>query len=65
MDQQSSVYEKIKETESERNIEAERKYNEELKIDTEQEIIKLLQHIDMIENVILQITKTKTISAKL
>ena len=65
MDQQSSVYEKIKETESERNIEAERKYNEELKIDREQEIIKLLQHTDMIENVILQITKTKTISAKL
>lgn len=65
MDQQSCIHEKIKETESERKIEAERKYNEELTIDTEQEIIKLLQHIDMIENVILQITKTKTISAKL
>ena len=65
MDQQSCIHEKIKETKSERKIEAERKYNEELKIDTEQEIIKLLQHIDMIENVILQITKTKTISAKL
>lgn len=65
MDQQSCIHEKIKETESERKIEAERKYNEELKIDTEEEIIKLLQHIDMIENVILQITKTKTISAKL
>ena len=48
---------KIKKSKSERKIEDEQKYTEELKIHREQEGIKLMQHIDEIEKLIFKTTE--------
>ena len=51
---------KIKKSKSERKIENEQKYTEELKIHREQEGIKLMQHIGEIEKLIFKTTEKKS-----
>ena len=53
------IEKKIKESESERHIKDKGNYTEELKLHREQEGIKLMQHIDEIEKLILQTAENK------